>query len=101
MGRIALVTGSSKGVGRGIACGLADDGWDVAVNYNSDEAGARETAACVREKGRKAWVLRADVGYGGQVRDMFAELARDAGPIDLLVNNAGVQTWCSLFELRE
>ena len=47
MGRIALVTGSSKGVGRGIACGLADDGWDVAVNYNSDEAGARETAAIV------------------------------------------------------
>lgn len=101
MGKIALVTGASKGVGRGIAYGLADDGWDVALNYNGDEAGACETAAKVRETGRTAWVLRADVGYSGQVNDMFAQLARDAGPVDLLVNNAGVQTWCSLFELRE
>jgi len=101
MARVALVTGASKGVGRGIAYGLAEDGWDVAVNYNGDEAGACETAAKVREMGRMAWVLRADVGYSSQVNGMFAQLAGEAGPLDLLVNNAGVQTWCSLFDLRE
>ena len=92
MGRIALVTGASKGVGRGIAYGLAEDGWDVALNYNGDEAGACETASKVQEMGRTAWMLRADVGCNGQVTDMFAQLAREAGPVDLLVNNAGVQT---------
>jgi NAD(P)-dependent dehydrogenase (short-subunit alcohol dehydrogenase family) len=101
MERVALVTGASKGVGRGIAYALADDGWDVAVNYRGDEAGARETAARVREKGRRAWVLHADVGYSDQAAAMFDRLAAEAGRLDLLVNNAGVQTWRPLLELRE
>ena len=101
MARIALVTGASKGIGRGIAYGLADDGWDVAVNYHRDEAGARETAGKVLEKGRRAWVLQADVGFSGQVRAMFDRLLAEAGGLDLLVNNAGVQTWSPLLELQE
>ena len=52
--KIALVTGASSGVGRGIALGLAGDGWDVAVNYNSNTVGAEETAQAIRDKGQKA-----------------------------------------------
>ena len=103
--KVALVTGASKGVGRGIALGLAEDasdgGWDVVVNYNADREGAEETAAAIRGRGRQAWVVKGDVGYADQVRAMFAELDRAAGQIDLLVNNAGVQTWSSLMNLKE
>ena len=99
--RIALVTGASKGVGRGIALGLAAAGWDVVVNYNRDEAGAAETAALVRACQRQCWTMRADVGDGTQVQAMFAEIQRTVGRIDLLVNNAGVQTWAPLVDLRE
>ncbi len=101
MTRLALVTGASKGVGRGIACGLADDGWDIGVNYCRDEAGAHETAARVRDKGRRAWVLQADVGYSDQVRAMFDRFLSETGGLDLMVNNAGVQTWSPLLELKE
>ena len=97
---LALVTGASKGVGRGIAIGLATAGWDVAVNYNGDREGAEATAAAVREQGSQAWVLQADVGRADQVSAMFNEL-EGAGQLHLLVNNAGVQTWSSLLELHE
>lgn len=101
MPRIALVTGASKGVGRGIALGLAEDGWDVAVNYNSDQAGAQETARAIQDRGRRAWVLQADVGFSDQVDAMFEQLVAHAGGLDLLVNNAGVQTWSPLLQLKE
>ena len=99
--RVALVTGASKGVGRGIAIGLAGAGWDVIVNYGRDEQGARETADAVKRHGRSCWLMQADVGDGSQVRTMFEKIAKDAGRLDLLVNNAGVQTWAPLLELRE
>ena len=99
--KTALITGASKGVGRGIALGLARDGWDVAVNYNGDRKGAEATAAAIRELGRQAWVLQGDVGYRDQVERMFAELDESAGTLSLLVNNAGVQTWAPLLELAE
>lgn len=99
--KVALVTGASKGVGRGIALGLAKAGWDVAINYNGDQAGAEETAAGVKSEGRRAWTIKGDVGYKDQVEAMFAELDQAAGQIDLLVNNAGVQTWAPLLELKE
>ena len=101
MSRIALVTGASKGVGRGIAYGLAGNGWDVAINYCNDEAGAQETADQVKKKGRRSWILKADVGYKDQVEEMFNRLLTEAGQLDLLVNNSGVQTWCPLLELSE
>ena len=99
--KTALVTGASKGVGRGVALGLAAAGWDVAVNYNGDRAGADKTADAVRQAGRNSWVLQADVGVRQDVQAMFDALARDAGPLRLLVNNAGVQTWASLLDLQE
>ena len=97
----ALVTGASKGVGRGIAIGLAKAGWDVAINYNRDEAGAEETASVVRDAGQQAWVLQGNVGKSDDVRAMFGKLDADGSPLQLVVNNAGVQTWSPLMELKE
>lgn len=99
--KVALVTGASQGVGRGIALGLAENGWDVGVNYHRNQVGAEETAAAIRAKGRQAWLLPADVGDSQQVQAMFEQFDRQAGPLKLLVNNAGVQTWAPLLELRE
>lgn len=98
---VALVTGASKGVGRGIARGLAAAGWDVVVNYHHDRQGAADTVAAVRAQGRRGWLARADVGDARQVRAMFTKLRRECGGVSLLVNNAGVQTWAPLLALRE
>ena len=97
----ALVTGASKGIGRGIAIGLAEVGWSVGVNYFQDKTGARLTTSLIREKGGRAWILQADVGESEQVGLMFSEFMEEAGRIDLLVNNSGVQTWTPLLELDE
>ena len=97
----ALVTGASKGVGRGIAVGLAKDGWNVGVNYYKDQAGAEATAETIQSLGQQAWVLPADVGYSDQVETMFKQFIELAGRIDLLVNNAGVQTWVPFIDLKE
>lgn len=99
--KVAIVTGASKGIGRTIACRLAEAGWDVGVNYHSDMAGAEATAEKVRQFGQSAWVLGADVGDSGQVAAMFAKIAEEAGPLFLLVNNSGRQTWAPLLELEE
>ena len=99
--RFALVTGASKGVGRGIALGLAEDGWDVGVNYLRDKDGAESTASRICAIGQRSWVLQADVGDSEQVRSLFERLVELAGGIDLLVNNAGVQTWSPLLDLKE
>ena len=88
-GKIALITGSDSGIGRGIACLFAESGADVAVHYYSDSQGAGETAACVREAGRRAIIVQADVGDEAAVDRMFAELDDAFGQIDILVNNAG------------
>lgn len=99
--RVALVTGASKGIGRGIAVGLAQRGWDVVVNYAGDRAGAEETAQRVRDAGGKAWTIQADVGFADQADRLFASAAEEAGDVHTLVNNAGVQTWCKLLDLQE
>lgn len=99
--KLALVTGASKGVGRGIAIGLATAGWNVIINYNRDESGAAETATAVRVLQRECWTMQADIGDGAEVRAMFAKISQTIGRIDLLVNNAGVQTWASLVDLSE
>ena len=99
--RIGVVTGASGGVGRGIAIGLASNDWDVCVNYFTDRDGAEETPRQVVAAGASAWLYRADVGESAEVSGMFRQIAIEAGRIDLLVNNAGVQTWASLTELAE
>jgi len=99
--RVALVTGASKGVGRGIAYGMARAGWDVAVNYHSDLAGAEETKAEIESMGRRCLILPGDVGSKADVEAMFDALIAEFGRIDCLVNNAGRQTWASLLDLSE
>jgi NAD(P)-dependent dehydrogenase (short-subunit alcohol dehydrogenase family) len=100
-GKTALVTGASKGVGKGIALDLARSGCDVAVNYYSDEAGAEATAAEIRTLGRKAIVIKANVGSSAEVDTMFSAMSADFPKLDILVNNAGVQTWKPLLDLEE
>jgi NAD(P)-dependent dehydrogenase (short-subunit alcohol dehydrogenase family) len=100
-GKTALVTGASKGVGKGIALELGRSGCDVVVNYNSDAAGAESTVAELTAMGRRAFATRANVGVAADVRSMFDEAFQRLERLDILVNNAGVQTWKSLLELEE
>jgi len=99
--RFALVTGASKGVGRGIALELARQGCAVAVNYNSDHAGAAATVAEIVALGARAFAVQADVAAGPQVDRMFEQIDAEFGALDILVNNAGVQTWKPLLDLTE
>lgn len=95
--KIALVTGASKGVGKGIALELARRGYDVWINYHSDAAGADATAAEIAAMGRQAWTVQAHVGRADEVEAMFTPIAK----LDLLVNNAGTQVWKPLVDLTE
>jgi NAD(P)-dependent dehydrogenase (short-subunit alcohol dehydrogenase family) len=99
--KVALVTGASRGVGRGIALGLAKAGWHVVVHFHRDEQGARATADEIRACSRECWVMQADVGDSAQVNAMFSKIRTEIGRLDLQVNNAGVQTWSPLLNLSE
>jgi 3-oxoacyl-[acyl-carrier protein] reductase len=88
-GKVALVTGSARGIGSAVARALAGAGADVAVNYVRSRAEADALAAEIRATGRRAVAIRADVARPDEVTAMFHEVARDLGPPDILVNNAG------------
>jgi NAD(P)-dependent dehydrogenase (short-subunit alcohol dehydrogenase family) len=88
--KIAIVTGSSKGIGRAIAEAFAAQGADVVVNYNTDEQGARETAAVIEGMGRKAIVVRADVSEADQADALVVACLQAFGRVDILVNNAAI-----------
>ncbi|HYI94012.1 MAG TPA: SDR family NAD(P)-dependent oxidoreductase [Bryobacteraceae bacterium] len=100
-GRSALVTGASKGIGKGIALELARAGCNIAVNYNSDAPGAEATAAEIRQIGRQAIVIQANVGVSSDVSRMFESIFETFPKLSILVNNAGVQTWKALLDLEE
>jgi NAD(P)-dependent dehydrogenase (short-subunit alcohol dehydrogenase family) len=89
-GRIALVTGAGRGIGRAIALGLAEDGADVAVNYRRDADAAAECVAAVRALGRRAEAFAAPLEDEAALEAMVAAVERDLGPISILVNNAGI-----------
>lgn len=100
-GKIALVTGASKGVGKGIALELAKAGCDVAVNYNCDEEGGRATVDEIVGLGRRAIAVAGDISQRAHIDRMFQQVLEAFGRLDILVNNAGVQTWKPLLELQE
>ena len=88
--KTALITGASKGIGKGTAICLAKAGYDLGINYNSDREGAEDTAEKVRSLGRKAVVIKANVKELYDIKNMFDEFFREFDRIDLLVNNAGI-----------
>ena len=90
MGKTALVTGASRGIGKAIALRLARDGCDIAVNYNSNSERAEQTAEEIRALGVSAKTYKADTSDLDEVKAMFRELRKDFGGLDVLVNNAGV-----------
>src|SRR5882672_9287825 len=88
--KVAVVTGASKGIGAGIAKGLAAEGASVVVNYASSKEGADRVVAEIVGKGGKAIAVQGDVSKTADVRRLFAETQKRFGTLDVLVNNAGV-----------
>ncbi len=89
-GRLALVTGGSRGVGKAISLGLAADGADIAVNYSRNAEAAEETVEEIRAMGRKANAYQASVQNFEQDEDMVRQITEQMGPVGILVNNAGI-----------
>jgi 3-oxoacyl-[acyl-carrier protein] reductase len=88
--RVALVTGGSRGIGRAVAISLADAGAAVAVNFREKAAEAQNVVETIRAAGGRAMAVGADVSKAVQVSEMMAAVDRELGPVDVLVNNAGV-----------
>lgn len=89
-GKVALVTGGGRGIGRAIALRLGDAGAKVAVNYNSSEAAAQEVVGAIASDGGEARAVKGDVSKSDEVDAMISGLIKDWGRIDILVNNAGI-----------
>ncbi len=89
--QVALVTGGSSGIGKGVAIALAKAGADVAVNYRGGKEGADDVVATIQELGRRAVAIQADVSDEASVRQMFETVYAELTRLDILVNNAGIQ----------
>jgi 3-oxoacyl-[acyl-carrier protein] reductase len=99
--KVAVVTGASKGIGAGIAKGLAAAGASVVVNYASSRDGAERVVAEIAKAGGKAIAVQGDVGKASDVQHIFAETKRAFGKLDILVNNAAVYQFAPLGEITE
>jgi len=100
-GKVAVVTGASKGIGAGIAKGLAAEGAAVVLNYASSKEGADRVVAEIKSKGGKAVAVQGDVARAADVQRIFAETKKAFGRLDVLVNNAGVYQFAELAEITE
>jgi NAD(P)-dependent dehydrogenase (short-subunit alcohol dehydrogenase family) len=100
-GKVALVTGGSRSIGRAIALGLAREGASVAVNYVSRAEAAQGAVRDIEALGRHALAVRADTSQRSQVQAMVEEVETRLGPIDVLINNAGVQKRVYFLDLGE
>ena len=89
-GRVALVTGGSRGFGRAIALAFGQEGADLVVNYNASASGAAEVVTTIEKAGRRALAMKADVASEREVRAMIEETLKRFGRLDILVNNAGI-----------
>lgn len=100
-GKVALVTGSSQGIGQAIAAHLASEGADIVIDYRSHPDGAEETRAKVEATGRKGLVVKADLGVVSDVRQMIESGIQHFGKLDILVNNAGLEKKAAFWDVTE
>lgn len=98
---IALVTGSSRGIGRAIALALAKAGADVVVNYRARESEARQVSQQIEEFGRRSLAIRADVSITSEVTNLIRTIETELGPVTILVNNAAIAWQQPLEEITE
>jgi NAD(P)-dependent dehydrogenase (short-subunit alcohol dehydrogenase family) len=100
-GKVVLVTGAQRGIGRAIAVRFAEAGADVALNFLDDKASAESAAAQITALGRRATTIAADISKPEEARRLVADAERALGPIDVLVNNAGIFPRTPFLELTE
>lgn len=100
-GRSAVVTGSSRGVGRNVALAFAKEGADVLINYSSNEGSALEVVEAIRKLGRKSVAIKADVAIKSEVENMMATAKNEFGRLDIVVNNAGFTRPAMLTKMTE
>ena len=100
-GRVALVTGSSRGIGRAIALALARSGADVVINFHSRSNEAQEVEAQIRGLGRRSVAIQADVSVQTETQRLIKETENQIGPVDILVNNAGIARAQPIEEITE
>src|ERR1700758_5110187 len=100
-GKVAVVTGASKGIGAAIAKGLAAEGAAVVVNYASSKKDADRVVNEITAKGGKAVAVQGDVSKAAEVQNVFSETRRSFGKLDVLVNNAGVYEFAPLADITE
>ena len=100
-GKVAVVTGASKGIGAQIAKRFAEEGARVIVNYSHSKQAGEKVAAEIRSEGGEAVALKADVTDRGEVAQLFAETQKKFGPADILVNNAGIYKFFPLDAVDE
>src|SRR5947208_16688888 len=100
-GKVAVITGASKGIGAAIAEKLGSGGANVVVNYAHDKAGAEKATEKIKQSGGNAISVQADVSKADDIKTLFAETTRTFGNLDILVNNAGAYELWSLEPLVE
>lgn len=100
-GKVAIVTGASKGIGAGAATALAAEGAAVVVNYSTSREGAERVVAAIEEQGGRAIAVQGDVSKAADVERLFAEALKAYGQLDILVNNAGVFQFMPLEAITE
>lgn len=101
MKKVALITGSSRGIGRAEAIALAENGYAVCINYIENDAAAAETLALIRSAGHEAMCVKADVADRAAVSAMVREIEEKLGHVTLLVNNAGIAGQCLFQDISE
>ena len=101
VGKVALVTGGSRGIGRAIALKLAENGADVAINYAGNTAAAEEVKAAIEQMGRKALLIQCSVADTDGVQAMVNQVVKELGRLDILVNNAGITRDGLLMRMKE